>query len=220
MQYLGLISYERGLQFQTDALAELQRGKTCRIFGLEHEPVITLGVRGDVDQDLSHTVAELRAMGIGLHFTARGGQATLHSPGQLVIYPCINLRAYGLGPREYVELVQDATRGWLQEKGIESAKGLTEPGLFVDGKKLVAFGFKISRGLTSHGLAINVRNDLKLFRKIRTCGVDSQSLTSLQQLGVSISHDLEALFLSWGQHFKRTLGEPRDTILTTEHGPR
>ena len=209
-RYLGRLSYAEGLKAQEEALAELRGETHAVLLGLEHDAVVTLGVRGRADIDLQITEESLRQKGVELATTTRGGQATVHSPGQLVIYPCISLRAFGLGPRTYVELVQTTTARWLRETGlqIECVAG-AEPGLFHDEKKLVAFGFKIAHGLTSHGLAINVHNDLGLFDLIRICGVSGQKVTSLKNLGEKRS--LEALFLSWADTFADALNQCEQT---------
>lgn len=212
MKYLGLLSYGDGLKAQQYALEELSRGADFVLLGLEHKSVVTLGVRGNCETDIQITPSDLAAKGIELHVTGRGGQATLHSPGQLVIYPCVNLRTFVLGPSDYVDLVQTVTRDWMRKFGIAAGPGQGEPGLFVEGAKIAAFGFQISRGFTSHGLAINVRNDLGLFDVIRTCGISNQRLTRMADQGVSES--LEALFLSWAAAFKLALERLRHPILT------
>lgn len=227
-RFLGTVSYADGLQFQDEALAELVREKTQEartdahsplhavVLGLEHFPVATLGVRGVAAQDFAVSAAELAQRGLEVRETARGGQATIHSPGQLVIYPCVNLKLLNLGARSFVELIERSTLRWLHSMGVLAEASVREPGLFVRGSKLVAFGFKISHGLTSHGLAVNVSNDIGLFSLIRTCGVEGQPMTRLKDLGLNPSFDLslEALFLSWCEAFSFELGELQRPILT------
>lgn len=203
-RYLGLISYSSALEAQAEALVDECAG---RILGLEHPAVITLGLRGQPDGDLLVPAAALAAKGIELVKTDRGGQATLHSPGQLVIYPCLDLKVLGIGAREYVCLVQSSTRRWLERLGVKAEACGGEPGLYVGDRKLAAFGFKISRGRTSHGLAINVANDLGLFQLIRPCGALGQPLTRLADLGISAS--LPELFSSWCDSFLAALPGPR-----------
>ncbi len=210
--YLGLLSYADGLTHQATALKRLEANEmSAVVFGLEHEPVITLGVRGRSETDLVQSASDLIKIGFEIRQTERGGQATLHSPGQLVIYPCINLRAFGLGARTYVELVQSVTAGWMKSMGLPVEADSIEPGLFLEGQKIAAFGFKISRGMTSHGIAINVENDLNHFGLIRTCGVRGQKVTRLCDYGVKLG--LEDLFSSWVGRFRDNLsvsGGPPD----------
>ncbi|CAN5521063.1 hypothetical protein BH10BDE1_BH10BDE1_14610 [soil metagenome] len=206
--YLGLVDFDAALQMQTSARDRLlARELDAVLLGLEHPAVITLGVRGHATADLQISESDLLAKGLQLRSIGRGGQATLHSPGQLVIYPCVNLRAYDLGARIFVELVQRTTQSWLGDLGINATSDSHEPGLFVAGEKIAAFGFQISNGLTSHGIAINVRNNLELFDLIRTCGVRGQRVTSLerQSFDSNQKHSLEALFLGWSARFRTNL---------------
>jgi lipoate-protein ligase B len=202
--FLGLLNFDGGLEAQEQACLTLRRGEAdAVVLGLEHAPVVTLGIRGRIETDLQFDESYLRHNGVQLRAIGRGGQATLHSPGQLVIYPCVNLRAFGLGARSYVQLIEATTLTWLRSLGIQAQTGANEPGLFVAGKKIAAFGFQISHGLTSHGLAVNVSNDLGLFELIRTCGVAGQPVAKLSDFGVHSG--LEALFLSWLGCFRENL---------------
>lgn len=212
-RYLGTLSYSAGLRRQAEARLRLESNEVAaEVLGLEHEPVVTLGVRGRFDADVVVSPAELDLKGFELRQTERGGQATLHSPGQLVIYPCVNLRAFNLGARTFVDLVQATTAEWIRAMGIAVHADSLEPGLFIDKSKVAAFGFKISRGLTSHGIAINVANDLGHFDLIRTCGVRGQKVTRLRDHGVNLS--AEALFLSWAKAFKVKLSNSVESHLT------
>lgn len=213
-QYLGLIDYDEGLAAQGEALRRLNSNElVALVLGLEHSPVVTLGVRGDANSDVRYSREILRLKGLQLRSAGRGGQATIHSPGQLVIYPCLNLRAFGIGARAYVEMIEKTTLEWLEEVGVSATRGLHEPGLFVRDRKIAAFGFQISHGFTSHGIAVNVTNDLSLFEAIRTCGVSGQPLARLSEFGVEAT--LEALFLGWQSSFERNLS----AIDVDESGP-
>lgn len=203
-QFLGRLDYTAGLQAQSGALERLDSETLSGIIlGLEHDPVITLGIRGKKDVDLLFPESRLKELGFSVHLAHRGGQATLHAPGQLVIYPICDLRKLGLGARDYVCLIEKATGGFLTSLGLHWQRSSTEPGIFVDSKKLVAFGFRIAHGKSSHGLAINVTNSPSDFDLIRTCGVGGQKATNLQALGVS--RDLSALFSAWLTHFYAVL---------------
>ncbi len=197
---MGQISYRDGLARQEQVLAALRRDDRQHgvILGFEHLPVITLGVRGNSHDDLAVGEGLLRGRGIDLVQVPRGGQATVHSPGQLVVYPCLRLRDLDLSPRCFVSKMEQVTQACLADFGVDAIKGDREPGLFVQGKKIAAFGFHISRGLTSHGIAINVANDLSFFDLIRTCGVARQPVTSLADHGRR--HSVADVFASWVEH--------------------
>jgi lipoyl(octanoyl) transferase len=205
-EYFGRISYDAGLVAQEAALARLEStGLSAIVLGLEHEPVITLGVRGKVEIDLVTPESEILERGFIIRQTHRGGQATLHAPGQLVIYPICNLRKLGLGARDYVCTIEKATGSWLTSLGVQWRRSEQEPGIFVGSEKLVAFGFRIAHGKSSHGLAINVTNPPSDFSLIRTCGVGGQMATNLKAQGAPI--DLAMLFSSWLTHFYAILAE-------------
>jgi lipoyl(octanoyl) transferase len=206
-KYLGRISYDAGLIAQEKALAELETSeKSAFVLGLEHDPVITLGIRGKKEVDLLDSESNLRERGFSIRHIQRGGQATLHVPGQLVIYPICNLRKLGFGARDYVCAVEKATGSWLTSIGVPWQRSNVEPGIFVGSEKLVAFGFRIAHGKSSHGLAINVTNSPSDFNLIRTCGVRGQLATNLKTQGAQT--DLPDLFASWLAHFYLTLDDP------------
>jgi lipoyl(octanoyl) transferase len=169
VQWLGCRDYEEGLRIQTDAVEVVKRTNQPQILSCEHPTVITLGKRGQPLTDILTSMDVLREQNIKIIATDRGGQATLHNPGQLVIYPILPLREVGLGVRQYVECLERATAHFLAEYGIEVTRGF-EPGLFAEGRKIAAFGIRIDRGVTLHGLAININNDLETFSLIRQCG--------------------------------------------------
>ena len=202
-RYLGLLGYGAGLRAQDEAVAEVAAiGGLGIVLGLEHRPVITLGKRGLEGEDLRATPEEIAAAGVELFRSPRGGQATLHSPGQLVIYPCVSLARLGCGVRDYVAGLERTTQGFLAELGIDSRPGLDEPGLYTADGKIAYFGVKISRGITSHGVSINVLNDLNLFGLIRSCGKDGESFDRIASHVPGLL--LPNLFDQWISHFRET----------------
>lgn len=207
--YHGLCSYMSGLELQDRTLERIKTESIDGVvLGFEHEPVVTLGVRGDAAVDLSSPWSGSEASGIPVVETKRGGQATLHSPGQLVIYPCLNLRKLGWSPREFVQQMEAVTAKTLTVFGVEAVtKSCREPGLFVDSAKIAAFGFRIQKGLTSHGIAINVSNDLSLFDHIRTCGVERQALA---KIGDKAS--LTQVFEEWFNQLKAIVDHPTPAV--------
>ncbi|MCB0378094.1 MAG: lipoyl(octanoyl) transferase LipB [Bdellovibrionales bacterium] len=188
-KWLGLTPYQEGLKQQERALEYVKSDHEGVVLGLEHPNVITLGVRGREDLDLIQTPENFEIVKI-----RRGGQATIHNPGQLVIYPVLPLREWGLGARDYVCLLTKATKTFLKGLGVESfEKG--EPGLYTDSGKIVAFGVQISRGVSLHGLAINVYNELSPFKNIQVCGAQGQAMDSLRNH--SCQAPLHELFDEW-----------------------
>ena len=201
-EFLGGVSYDEGLAAQDRACRSLAEDARSlgTVFGLEHTPgVVTLGKRGRTEEDLRAGVELLSSRALELRESPRGGQATLHSPGQLVVYPCVHLGRLGWGVRRYVDLLQDTTAEFLREKGIEASRGADEPGLYTESGKIAFFGIKVSGGIASHGIAINVANDLSLFGLIRSCGKDLETFDRVSNHRPR--ETVETAFASWRRHF-------------------
>ena len=132
--------------------------------GLEHPTVITLGRRMKVDE-------LLLAGDIPVVQSTRGGLATIHSEGQLVIYPIMNLRARGLGVKEFVFQLLKITQRTLKDYQIESFIDDENIGLHTINGKIAFCGLEIKEGVSRHGISINIANDLSLFTQIVSCGV-------------------------------------------------
>jgi lipoyl(octanoyl) transferase len=163
----------RAMQAFTD-----QRGADTpdELWVLEHEPVFTLGMNADP--------AHLLAPGdIPVVQDDRGGQVTYHGPGQLVVYPLIDLRRAGLGVRDLVTALEQAVIATAAVFGIEAATRPGAPGVYVDGAKLASVGIRVRRGASYHGAAINVDMDLGPFSRINPCGFEGLAMTQLAALG-------------------------------------
>jgi lipoyl(octanoyl) transferase len=113
----------------------------------------------------------------------RGGQVTYHGPGQLVVYPLIDLRRAGLGVRDLVTALEQAVIGTAAEFSIEAAIRAGAPGVYVAGAKLASVGIRVRRGASYHGLAVNVDMDLAPFGRINPCGFEGLAMTQLAALG-------------------------------------
>jgi lipoate-protein ligase B len=121
------------------------------------------------------------AQGIEVRDTDRGGLITYHGPGQLVAYPIVDLRGYGDDVHEYVRGLERTMVAALGEAGVRASviEGLT--GVWVGTRKIGSIGLHVSRGVTTHGLAINVNNDLQPFEWVVPCGIEGVSMTSLSR---------------------------------------
>jgi lipoyl(octanoyl) transferase len=183
---LGHVPYLRAWDLQR-SLAQ-RRGEGAigdTLLLLEHPHVYTVGRRGRLD-DVLLPAAELAALGVHVVDVDRGGEVTYHGPGQLVAYPILDVRPLG-GPVAYVRSLERAMVDALEALGVEacSIPGLT--GVWVAGgpgrvdRKIGAIGVRISRGITSHGFALNVNTDLAYFRHIVACGIDGLETTSVER---------------------------------------
>jgi lipoate-protein ligase B len=214
-QWLGLTEYLPALQMQEKILADaasaaefLESTYFETILGLEHPTTITLGKRADPLKDIQVSIRTLKEKQVAIVGVERGGQATLHNPGQLVIYPIINLRGRGIRVRDYVHLLEDVTKRFLADYGIVACCRGDEPGLYTIKGKIAFFGVRVVRGVTSHGLAINVYNNLEEFAWIRSCGKATESFAKMADFGVTAA--LPELFAAWCTYFQTGLGLTQD----------
>ena len=160
---------------------------------LEHPHVYTLGRRGRMDDVLldSETLAQL---GIDVHEVDRGGEVTYHGPGQLVGYPIIDIRALG-GLVRYVRALEAALIEALKALGVVGHRQRGMPGVWVgeppEERKIAAIGLRVSRGVSSHGFALNVSTDLGYYKHIVACGVPDLPVTSLEcELGRGVDAEV------------------------------
>ena len=169
---LGLVEYEptwRAMQRFTD---DRDNSTPDEIWFVEHPPIFTLGLNASREHLLCP--GDIPVVQID-----RGGQVTYHGPGQLVVYPLIDLRRRPLGVRELVVALENAIIAYVAELGV-TAMGLREaPGVYVDGAKLASVGLRIRRGASYHGLALNVSLDLQPFERINVCGHRGLAVTRL-----------------------------------------
>ncbi len=143
-----------------------------QIWSLEHEPVFTQGQAGKAE----HVLA---AGEIPVLQSNRGGQVTYHGPGQLVVYPLLNIRRLGLGPREMVHGLEQALIDLLAHWNLRGQRRAGAPGIYIAERKIASIGLRISRGCSYHGLALNVAMDLEPFSRINPCGYQGLRMTQL-----------------------------------------
>jgi lipoyl(octanoyl) transferase len=178
----GLVPYAEGLALQR-AAHDARRAGTGpdTLFLLEHAPVVTLGPR-TAPGDLVLPEEALRARGIEVHRTDRGGGVTWHGPGQVVAYPVLDLRAWGLGPRDYLRFLEALVVRALARFGVAAATVEGRTGAWVGGAKVCALGVRIAGGVSLHWLALNCRVAPGAFDAIVPCGIRDAGVTSLHLL--------------------------------------
>jgi lipoyl(octanoyl) transferase len=181
---LGTVAYEPAWELQ-DELAEQRRTRRIgdRLLLVEHFPVYTIGRGGDLTNLLA-TPDRLRQLGAEFHRVDRGGDITFHGPGQIVAYPILELHD-PLDVRRYVRSLEEAIIATAAAFGVTAHREDRLVGVWVEGRrKLAAIGVRVRRGVTTHGLALNVNTDLKWFAEMIPCGIADKEVTTLaRELG-------------------------------------
>jgi lipoyl(octanoyl) transferase len=191
LKHLGLVEYEptwRSMQAFTDRRDETTADE---IWFLQHPPVFTLGMNASREH-------LLMPGNIPVIEIDRGGQVTYHGPGQLVVYPLLDMERRGLGVRQLVCALEKSIIDLVATWGIEAHGRRDAPGVYVGESKLASVGLRIRRGCSYHGLALNVDLDLEPFGRINPCGYRGMKVTRLADLGISagveeVAARLEAL---------------------------
>ena len=180
---LGRLEYPEALALQRALVEERRADRVPDLLLLvEHPDVITLGVKGDGGRSHITASAEaLEAMGVGVFETGRGGDVTYHGPGQIVAYPILDLRPDRCDVHRYVRDIEEVMIRVCAGYGVVAGRlqGLT--GAWVGERKIGAIGIRLSRWITSHGLALNVGTDLSRFQLIVPCGIADRGVTSLER---------------------------------------
>ena len=180
---LGLQSYEpiwRAMQRFTDTRNATSRDE---IWFCQHEPVFTLGLNTAPEHLLD--TGDIPVVQID-----RGGQVTYHGPGQLMIYPLIDIRRANIGVRDLVTALEQSVVDLAAKFDIVAASRCDAPGVYVDGAKLASVGLRIRRGASFHGMALNVDVDLEPFSRINPCGFQNLEVTDLNRLDAERDLDL------------------------------
>ncbi len=198
---LGRVNYAEALTLQQRLVELRYRGRIGNTFLLlEHAPVLTLG-RNSQRENVLAGDALLARRGVEIHEINRGGDVTYHGPGQLVGYPIIDLRSFTprLGAVDYVRKLEEvliracASYGVVTERISKRTGVWTVPGGSIPEKKIAAIGVHISRGITSHGFALNVTTDLRDFDLIVPCGISDRTVTSLENEIDTTTHAVPTL---------------------------
>lgn len=203
VRHLGLAPYERTWRAMQRFTDERTAETPDEIWLLEHPPVFTLGMNADP----SHVLA---AGDIPVVRIDRGGQVTYHGPGQLVVYPLLDLRRARLGVRDLVTALERGVIDYAASLGIAAESRRSAPGVYVGQCKLASVGIRVRRGASYHGIALNVCNDLGPFGRINPCGYAGLAMTRLADLSTvdSLNVVAEALLPYLLRHLYSTQCDP------------
>ncbi|MBU3637144.1 lipoyl(octanoyl) transferase LipB [Polynucleobacter sp. es-MAR-4] len=194
VKHLGIADYESTYQAMRDFTQQRDSNTSDEIWILEHPPVFTLGLAGDVSN--LHSPSNQ----IPLVQVDRGGEITYHGPGQIVVYLLLDLRRLGIFVKELVSRIEQALIDTLADFGVQAERHAGAPGIYIAqdsgasleyrGAKIAALGLKVSKGCSYHGLALNVSTDLAAFARIHPCGYEGLKTVDMQTLGIKDNIDI------------------------------
>ena len=196
LHHLGLSPYEPIWTAMRAFTEQRNESTPDEIWFVEHPPVFTLGLNASREHLIDP--GDIPVVQID-----RGGQVTYHGPGQLVIYPLIDLRRQGLNVRQLVVALESAIIDYVAHLGVTAIGSRAAPGVYVEGAKLASIGLRIRRGASYHGVALNVSLDLKPFDRINVCGYRGLAVTRLSDLVGPI--DVPTAALGLAPHLERYL---------------
>ena len=206
LRWLGRADYEptwRAMQRHVDASGPFTPDE---LWFLHHPPVFTMGMNARAEHLLAP--GDIPVVDID-----RGGQVTYHGPGQLVVYPLLDLTRLGIGVRALVVALERAIAETVAGWGITAAGRRDAPGVYVEGRKLASIGLRVRRGHSYHGLALNVAMDLEPFRRINPCGYAGLEMTQLADLGGP--SDLRTVAAALAPRLLAELGLPAQSATST-----
>ncbi|HET9416162.1 MAG TPA: lipoyl(octanoyl) transferase LipB [Candidatus Limnocylindria bacterium] len=210
VEHLGTVPYVPTWELQ-DEIASQRRARRIgdRLLLLEHFPVYTIG-RGGNEANLLASPDRLRELGAEFVRIDRGGDITFHGPGQLVAYPIVELKD-PLDLRRYVRTLEAAIIDTAARFGVRGDRLAGHPGIWVDSdRKIAAIGVRVKRGVTTHGLALNVNVDTAWFDEMIPCGIPDKGVTSLvRETGATASMDevADELARQLARHFGLRVGD-------------
>ncbi len=220
IQDLGSMAYHKALAIQRSRQQEVIAGRDGPVshpgflLMVEHEPpVITVSRRAEAGSHLIATPDMLRNAGVDVCETDRGGDITYHGPGQLVVYPILDLNRLGLRLHGYMRWLEDRVLDVLAEFGITGHQDGEATGVWVnsegEARKVCALGVRVSRWVSMHGLALNVDPDLSHFDLIVPCGLHGRGVTSMRRELKDACPPMADVRKAMERSFQRAVSEPR-----------
>ena len=196
VRQLGLTDYESAWH-DMQAFTDTRDANTLdELWFLEHPPVFTLGRNGK--QEYLHNTGVIPVVNVD-----RGGQVTYHGPGQLIVYPLLDIKRRQLGVQSLVRILEQSVIDLLSDYSLDAQRREKAPGVYVKDRKLAALGLRIRKGCSFHGLSLNVDMDLSPFSMIDPCGYSGLEVTQLKDLGIDAS--METIGKQFQTHFERLL---------------
>lgn len=203
---LGTVKYDHAYNLQEKYVELVQNGSPDTLLILEHPKVITLGINADTSNVLVDT-DELIKNGFEIMNIRRGGDVTYHGPGQLVVYTIFNIKKnHGGSIKKFVHDMEQIIIDLLvEEYDINAHRDAINSGVFIGLSKIAAIGLSVHRGVTMHGLALNVNTNLNDFKTIVPCGLKTREVTSMESL-LGQKQNIEQIKISLLNRFTQTFG--------------
>lgn len=200
---LGRCEYNKALEIQFQLLEKRQKKEIeDTLIIVEHPAVITMGKNKD-DSNIIVPEKHLGSLGIQLVKATRGGDVTYHGEGQIVGYPIVDLRALGMGIREFVDHLEEVFIELLKDKyNITAARIDEHKGVWVGDSKITAIGLSVKHGVTMHGFAFNVNTNLAHFDLIVPCGIQGKGVVSIEKL-IGQKADLDQMSQDVAEYFSK-----------------
>jgi len=176
---LGLISYDLAYALFDHYIEMAINNHQQSLLLCEHPPVITKG-RMTKKEHILVKEDQLKGLGFDIKSVDRGGDVTLHAPGQLVVYPILDLKQYGRDLHSYLRKLEDVIISTLDKFNLKGKRSPDQTGVWVQDKKIASIGIGVKKWVSFHGIAINVNTDLDLFSVIKPCGLDV-TMTSMKE---------------------------------------
>lgn len=200
--WLGRRDFAEVLTLQLAAREAVLAGEPAALLLVEHPPVLTLGRRAD-PEDILWTAEQRAAAGLTVVEAPRGGEVTLHAPGQLVAYPIVPV---GRKIREHIIRLGETARALLHELGVDGCEfRMDHPGVWLGDRKLASIGVHVSRGVSVQGLSLNLDVDPALFGALVSCGLRGVEVTSARAVG-GADISVEAAARRWAALFAASAG--------------
>jgi lipoate-protein ligase B len=198
----GLIDYAQAYQRQKDLVNRVIAGEPQRLVFCEHPAVLTLG-RMTKPENILWPKEDIEARGVKVLPIDRGGDITLHAPGQLVVYPIFNLNEYGRDLKAFLEKLEHVVIDLLTEFDILAVSQDGQRGVWVGPDKIASMGIGVRKWVSYHGIGLNVTTDLKLFTMIRPCGLNvaMTSIVRLRNAPVAMEDVKERMIRQFIKHF-------------------
>jgi len=176
------VNYKKALHFLKKRVEKVKKGGRELVWFLEHPTTYTAGIRYKKGEILDKSIEIIK--------TNRGGKITLHNPGQKIVYFVINLNKRKKDIRNLVRQIENIIINFLSIYKIKSYADKKNIGIWVKGKKIAAIGIRVTNWIAYHGCSINIRNNLKEYKKISPCGLNNKNITSIKNERKNITDDV------------------------------